>query len=157
MGRSAVCKRLDFVPPTTPRRLLSLLRCHTRNPVRLFRSGVFLCLDLCHLLLPCRLAGKLEVPSMWAGIFPGCVLSQPFWRPMFPLRPSQVVRLRNWRDYFPTQIPLWLGTSRAAQSLACIAHKSLEICERCRLWQRDAPATPEHSAAFLKEGVIFAG
>jgi hypothetical protein len=34
--------------------------------------------------------------------------------------------------------------------LACIAHKSLEICERCRLWQRDAPATPEPSAALLK-------
>src|SRR5271165_3169547 len=26
---------------------------------------------------------------------------------------------------------------------ACIAHKSLEICERCRLWQRNSPATPE--------------
>ena len=32
--------------------------------------------------------------------------------------------------------------------LACIAHKSLEICERCRLWQRNSPAEPENSAAF---------
>ncbi len=32
--------------------------------------------------------------------------------------------------------------------LACIAHKSLEICERCRLWQRNSPAAPENSAAF---------
>src|SRR5438105_1971044 len=32
-------------------------------------------------------------------------------------------------------------------SLACIAHKCLDICERCRLWQQDTPATPEHSAA----------
>jgi hypothetical protein len=29
------------------------------------------------------------------------------------------------------------------QPLACIAHKSLEICERCRLWQRNSPTTPE--------------
>ena len=28
-------------------------------------------------------------------------------------------------------------------ALACIAHKSLEICERCRLWQLDSPAEPE--------------
>jgi hypothetical protein len=28
-------------------------------------------------------------------------------------------------------------------NLACIAHKSLEICERCRLRQRNSPATPE--------------
>jgi hypothetical protein len=32
--------------------------------------------------------------------------------------------------------------------LACIAHKS---CERCRLWQRNSPATPENSAAFWSE------
>ena len=32
--------------------------------------------------------------------------------------------------------------------LACIGHKSLEICDRCRLWQRNSPATPENSAAF---------
>ena len=32
--------------------------------------------------------------------------------------------------------------------LACIAHKSLEICERCRLWQQNSPATPENSSAF---------
>src|SRR5208337_4261183 len=31
--------------------------------------------------------------------------------------------------------------------LACIAHKSLEICERCRLWQQNAPATPETTFA----------
>src|SRR5262249_9154204 len=30
---------------------------------------------------------------------------------------------------------------------ACGAHKSLEICERCRLWQQISPATPETSAA----------
>jgi hypothetical protein len=35
--------------------------------------------------------------------------------------------------------------------LACIAQKSLEICERCRLWQRNSPATPENSAAFWRE------
>jgi hypothetical protein len=39
------------------------------------------------------------------------------------------------------------STSEVAY-LACIAHKSLEICERCRLWQQNSPATPENSAAF---------
>jgi hypothetical protein len=34
--------------------------------------------------------------------------------------------------------------------LACIGHKSLEICDRCRLWQRNSPATPENSAAFWR-------
>ena len=37
---------------------------------------------------------------------------------------------------------------RRLLGLACIAHKSLEICERCRLWQRNSPAPPENSAAF---------
>jgi len=36
-------------------------------------------------------------------------------------------------------------TSRPAETihLACIAHKSLEICERCRLWQQNSPAAPK--------------
>src|SRR5260370_32646800 len=36
-------------------------------------------------------------------------------------------------------------------ALACIAHKSLEICEQCRLRQQNSPATPENSAAFWRE------
>jgi len=39
---------------------------------------------------------------------------------------------------------------RTFLGLACIAHKSLEICERCRLWQQNSPATPENSAAFWR-------
>ena len=38
--------------------------------------------------------------------------------------------------------------SAPVPELACIGHKSLEICARCRLWQRNSPATPENSAAF---------
>jgi hydroxymethylpyrimidine pyrophosphatase-like HAD family hydrolase len=34
------------------------------------------------------------------------------------------------------------------EGLACIDHKSLEICDRCRLKQRNSPATPEDSTAF---------
>jgi hypothetical protein len=34
-----------------------------------------------------------------------------------------------------------------SKRLACIAHKSLEICDRCRLWRRNSPATPETSFA----------
>src|SRR5580700_1523219 len=36
--------------------------------------------------------------------------------------------------------------------LACIAHKSLEIRERCRLWQQNSPAAPKNSTAFWREG-----
>jgi len=32
---------------------------------------------------------------------------------------------------------------KAEGMLACIAHKSLEICERCRLWQQNSPAAPK--------------
>jgi hypothetical protein len=42
-------------------------------------------------------------------------------------------------------------TSGSPKDLACIAHKSLEIFERCRLWQWNSPATPENSAAFFRE------
>ena len=40
------------------------------------------------------------------------------------------------------------GVLALADHLACIAHKSLEICERCRLRQQNSPATPENSTAF---------
>jgi hypothetical protein len=46
-----------------------------------------------------------------------------------------------------------MALSRLRERLACIAHKCLDISERCRLWQQDIPATPEHPAAvFLKKG-----
>jgi hypothetical protein len=37
--------------------------------------------------------------------------------------------------------------------LACIAHKSLEIFERCRLWQQNSPATPDNFAAFSERTI----
>jgi hypothetical protein len=37
--------------------------------------------------------------------------------------------------------------------LACIAHKSLEICERCRLKQQNSPAKPVNSTAILEKSV----
>jgi hypothetical protein len=42
-------------------------------------------------------------------------------------------------------------TPRWSAYLACIAHKSSEICERCRLRQQNPPATPDNSAAFWEE------
>jgi hypothetical protein len=36
------------------------------------------------------------------------------------------------------------------QLLVCIAHKSLEIFERCRLWQRLSPAQPENAVALFR-------
>jgi hypothetical protein len=50
-------------------------------------------------------------------------------------------------------LPFQRGPKKSPRHLACIAHKSLEICERCRLWQRNPPATPEHSTAFLKRNL----
>jgi len=39
-----------------------------------------------------------------------------------------------------------------AANIACVAHKSLEICEQRRLWQQDIPAALDQPAAvFLKE------
>jgi len=39
------------------------------------------------------------------------------------------------------------------KKVACIAHKSLEIFERCRLWQQHHPATPDDVAAFGKKNL----
>ena len=43
----------------------------------------------------------------------------------------------------------------AINNKACIAHKSLEIFERCRLWQQNSPAMPDNSAAFSERTVCF--
>jgi hypothetical protein len=40
--------------------------------------------------------------------------------------------------------------AKLIKPLACIGHKSLKIFDRCRLWQRNSPATPENSAAFWR-------
>jgi hypothetical protein len=37
---------------------------------------------------------------------------------------------------------------RHFDSLAFIAHKSLEICDQCRLRQQNSPTTPENSLLF---------
>jgi len=47
--------------------------------------------------------------------------------------------------------PILSGEAALQDSLACIAHKSSEICERCRLWQQNPPATPDNAAAFFEE------
>jgi hypothetical protein len=39
--------------------------------------------------------------------------------------------------------------NRPSDGLACIAHKSLEIFERCRLRQRHSPAKPENRVALF--------
>ena len=42
----------------------------------------------------------------------------------------------------------------APYRLACIAHKCLDISERCRLWQQDIPATPDHPTALFWKKVL---
>jgi hypothetical protein len=59
-----------------------------------------------------------------------------------PCRSPTLPCLRGLR---PLQTVVCLAL--AAVSLACITHKCLDISERCRLWQQDIPATPEHPAA----------
>ncbi len=49
-------------------------------------------------------------------------------------------------SYPPRRYLLWF--SWTSPGLACIAYKSLEICDRCRLRQQNSPATPENSTAF---------
>src|SRR6202035_4649159 len=43
----------------------------------------------------------------------------------------------------------------APRTLACIADKSLEICQRCRLKQQNSPARQENSAALLEKRYLF--
>ena len=42
------------------------------------------------------------------------------------------------------------GVATTFYILACIDHKSLEICDQCRLWQQNGPASPDHSAALFE-------
>jgi hypothetical protein len=75
-----------------------------------------------------------------------------------PASLSYKVAKRCFRFHAPPEIT-WEQAARSAQELpdqkrtkaisdlACIAHKSLEICERCRLKQQNSPARPENSAA----------
>jgi hypothetical protein len=50
---------------------------------------------------------------------------------------------------YPSLGPRIALFSRSFHPLACIADKSLEICQRCRLKQQNSPAGPENSAAVL--------
>ncbi len=121
MGGLGVCQCLGFVSTAAACCFLSLLRFNVGNPIRLFRTGLFLRINICCLLLHRCLAGKLEMPSMRAGLFPGGSLSKPaVWRALFPLWSSQMVRLRDRRSYFPTQVPLWAGSDRSAKSFAML-------------------------------------
>jgi hypothetical protein len=42
------------------------------------------------------------------------------------------------------------GVVRRKRSGACIVHKSLEICEQCRLWHLNSPASPDCSDALFE-------
>jgi hypothetical protein len=41
-------------------------------------------------------------------------------------------------------------SKRTSLGLACIVHKSLEICEQCRLWHLISPASPDYSCALFE-------
>src|SRR5271166_4519852 len=58
----------------------------------------------------------------------------------------------TWASDPPNVNLRFLRAKRQSETLrlACIAHKSLEISERCRLWQQNSSATPENSAAFWR-------
>jgi hypothetical protein len=86
VGGSGLCECLGLLSPAPASGVLALLRRDARTPIRLFRAGAFLRINLCRLLLYCGLAGKLEMPSMRPGIFPSGLLSQPpVWRALFSL------------------------------------------------------------------------
>ncbi len=64
---------------------------------------------------------------------------------------TNLMAFEQFLSTLPVGLNLPGGRARSPKdSLACIAHRSLEICERCRLWQQNSPATPENSAAFWR-------
>jgi hypothetical protein len=65
---------------------------------------------------------------------------------MMMIKLKRFLRPRRMED-----LPITRQVFLFSIGLACIAHKSLKICKRCRLWQRNSPATPENSAAFWGE------
>src|SRR5271165_5549037 len=82
----------------------------------------------------------------------GCLSSHEASKKEFSDRPRRATS-RSWNWRHPERVRRKGLTQKAVVSnselgLACIGHKSLEICDRCRLWQRNSPATPENSAAF---------
>ena len=63
------------------------------------------------------------------------------------------MRLGSAPDFDPSAVTMRyvVHPEDLESPLACIAHKSSEICERCRLRQQNPPATPDNSAAFWEE------
>jgi hypothetical protein len=49
----------------------------------------------------------------------------------------------KWREFKDSPVAgapteCWINAVEIVSGLACIAHKSLEIFERCRLWQQNS-------------------
>ena len=65
------------------------------------------------------------------------------------------IHFSNRRRLFPG-ICAWAVTSSGGSGTlvvaanACIDHKSLEICDRCRLWPQTSPATPKIPLLFFE-------
>jgi hypothetical protein len=115
LDRSGVCECLGLLQAAPGCGVLSLFLCNAGDTIRAFCSGAFLCADFCNLLLRGRMVGKLEMSSMRAGVFPGCIFSQPVWRALFPLWPPQMVRVGDRRYHFPAQVSVWLGSYRSTE------------------------------------------
>jgi len=60
------------------------------------------------------------------------------------------VHVSGYPPLFQGEWELRLNDIGGAKSLACIAHKSLEICARRRLWQQDSPASPKSRRLILQ-------
>jgi hypothetical protein len=84
--------------------------------------------------------------------FSSCSKNGEGYRP-FLCSPSLSIQVRV-NHSVPSGITFLYQTSSEkasasrAEQLACIAHKSYEICERCRLWQQNSPSTPGNSTGF---------
>ena len=58
---------------------------------------------------------------MRASVFPSSILPQsPVWRALFPLCPTQMVRVGDRRYRFPAQISLWAAGYRSARSFTVL-------------------------------------
>ena len=67
-----------------------------------FVPGFFFALTFVTYFFLAAWLANWKCPRCGQAFFRAAFYRSSFWRPLFPLRPSQVVRVRDRRNYFPT-------------------------------------------------------
>jgi hypothetical protein len=94
---------MEILPEAPSRGVLVFHRFNARNPIRVLCSGLLFRFNLRWLLLPRRLSGELEMPAVRRTVFQSCILSQPVWRQLLSLWPSQMVGVGEWNCHLPSE------------------------------------------------------